>query len=406
MTFKKFFILSLLTVIFAGSSMAQTAEELLELGREAFLNYDFSEAASQYAQAKKKIKDPDDSFNDKYNRYENELRQAKNFIGRVEKIIIIDSITVPKKEFFSAYKIPGSSGHLSGKRALPFHRDGAEDYVFTNEREDYKLWAEPDTTGHLHLMESTLLTDGKWSEPSPLDDELSEDSDAAYPFMMADGVTLYYAEKGDNSMGGYDIMIANRDAADGKFMQPSNLGFPYNSPFDDYLLVIDELNGVGWWATDRKQLEDELTLYVFIVNDLRENYPDDEENIVSFARIDDFIETQPEDANYDELLATIRAIKPATKEIKPEFTLRASGGRVYHFYNELPNVESKSTVRKYLSSLAELEKQEIRLTELRKQYHKNRSSSVASQIKDKEIALEKQRQTTQSLLSEVYKSLK
>ena len=87
-------------------------------------------------------------------------------------------------------------------------------------------------------------------------------------------------------------MVATRDAADGEFLQPQNLGMPYNSPFDDYLLAVDELNGVGWWATDRKQLGDSLTVFLFKVNDLRRNYSPEDENLTAFARVDDIILTQ------------------------------------------------------------------------------------------------------------------
>ncbi len=59
------------------------------------------------------------------------------------------------------------------------------------------------------------------------------------PFFMSDGVTLYYANDGDESIGGYDIFIS-RKGEDG-FLQPQNIGMPYNSPYDDYMLAIDEV---------------------------------------------------------------------------------------------------------------------------------------------------------------------
>lgn len=295
-----------------------------------------AKAGRLYGLASKKAKRGDSEFTEKYDTYRSQLTNAKNFLERVEKIVIIDSISVPRADFFKSYRLPASSGSLRGADALPSNADGGVDYVFTNEGKDYKLWAEADTTGYMHLVESTLLTDGNWSEATPLSDDLSEDCDAVYPFMMADGVTLYYAANGENSIGGYDIMVATRDATDGSFLQPSNLGFPYNSPFDDYLLAIDELNGVGWWATDRNQLDDELTVYVFIPNELRTNYSSDEDDVLAFARIDNYVATQPEDGDYDELLATIRTINPEEDQLEDEFTLPAKKGKIYHRFDELP----------------------------------------------------------------------
>jgi len=395
-----------LLVLHAPAASAQSADDLLSQGREAYLDYRFDDAARLYAQAKKKARRADEFFADKYDEYSNQLTLARNFLERVEKIQIIDSITVPRREFFNAYRLPASAGSLRGADALPGKRIDNVDYVFTNEGEDYKVWAEPDTTGYMHLVESSRLTDGSWSDSSPLSDELSEDCDAIYPFMMSDGITLYYADNGENSLGGYDIMVATRDAADGSFLQPSNLGFPYNSPYDDYLLAIDELNGVGWWATDRNQLDDELTVYVFVTNDLRTNYSPDEDDVVAFARIDDYIATQPEDADYEDLLATIRAIDPEARTKKQEFTLAAPGGKIYHRYDELPNADARATVKRYLSAAQELAEAESSLSDQRRRYAESRSESLGRQIAQAEARIEKTRSDVARLRSEAYKVIK
>lgn len=405
---KKFSLIVIIAVAFFYLSpiLAQNSFELLEQGRDAFMNYDFQEASRLYSLAKKKSKASDELFAEQYDNYSQALKTAENFLERVEKISVIDSITVPKEGFFKAYRLPVSSGVLGDGSALPRNLGNRVNYVFTNERDDYKLWSASDTTGILRIMESTKLTDGDWSSPAPLDSVLFDNGDAAYPFLMSDGVTLYYADNGENSIGGYDIMVAVRDAADGSFMQPSNLGFPYNSPYDDYLLAIDELNGVGWWATDRNQLDDELTVYVFVVNDLRENYPPDFEDIISFARIDDYITTQPEDADYDNLLATIRAIETSKVRKKDEFFINAPGGIVYRRFDELPNVESKSKLRLYLASKDSLDKAEENLLALRKKYAATHSSEIAARIKKEEISIETQRRETAETLSQFYKTLR
>lgn len=396
-------LLVLFLVSFCGVVSAQTAEELLEQGRTAYLNYDFSEASRLYGLAKKKITAGSEA-NSIYNTYNRQLNSAKNFLSRVEKIVIIDSITVPRKDFFKHYRLPLSAGVLDDASALPFSVEDV-DYVFGNERDDYKLWSMPDSVGRMHLVESSLLTDGTWSEPNPLDDDLSLNGDAIFPFMMSDGVTLYYADNGDNSIGGYDIMVATRDAADGTFLQPSNPGFPYNSPYDDYLLAIDELNGVGWWATDRNQLDDELTLYVFIVNDVRQNYSPDEVNVTQFARIDDFIATQPEDGDYEEILATIREITPGVKARKSDFTLAASGGRIYHRYDELPDAKCRTAARNYFNALEELDKAEKELRTLRKKYYEYPTDNTASKIRNEESAIQAKRKEVTALRNELYKLL-
>ena len=104
--------------------------------------------------------------------------------------------------------------------------------------------------------------------------------------MMQDGMTIYYANNGTSSLGGYDIFISRKD--DNEYYKPQNIGMPYNSPYDDYMLAIDETTGVGWWATDRNQLGDSITIYKFIPQDMRINYDVDTIDLVKFARIQDY----------------------------------------------------------------------------------------------------------------------
>ncbi|MGN0237944.1 MAG: hypothetical protein ACI4AK_07675 [Lepagella sp.] len=393
------------------SAAPATPMELLEQGRDAYMDYQFDEADRLYSQARKnqtrkKLKRPEEAFEQKYKLYSEQLMQAENFLDRVEKIVVIDSISVPRQDFFKAYKLPASAGMLSDGRVLPSSEQEGIDYVYQNEGRDYKLWARPDSVGNMQLVESTLLTDGKWGEATPLSEELSQGGDAIYPFMMADGVTLYYACNGEGSIGGYDIMVATRDAADGSFLQPSNLGFPYNSPYDDYMLAIDEYNGVGWWATERNQLEDEVTIYLFITNDMRTNYSSEDDDVVEFARLSDYRQTQPEDGDYEDLLATIRAIDPASEMKVKEFTLAASGGRIYHYYDELPSPTARTAMKKYLLEKGKEEALEKLLDNDRRQYHNSNSTSLAQRIAQREKDLEAKREEVRKLRSDLYKLLK
>ena len=55
----------------------------------------------------------------------------------------------------------------------------------------------------MQLYSRIRLLDG-WSEPEPLM-SLNEQGNVNYPFLMSDGITLYYASDGEGSLGGYDI---------------------------------------------------------------------------------------------------------------------------------------------------------------------------------------------------------
>ena len=408
---KKSNILTISAAVLAFWSIplqAQTAaDELLDRGRKAYMEYDFDTASEHYANARKKAgKRASSEFLETLDLYNRQLTMAENFLERVEKIEIIDSITVPKKTFFKNYLLPSSSGYLGDGSLLPKGADtDGVDYVFTNEGGDYKLWAQPDSAGVYRLMEAIRLTDGSWHAPAHLDDELSEEGDAAYPFMMADGVTLYYSDNGDNSMGGYDIMVATRDAADGKFLQPQNLGMPYNSPYDDYLLAVDELNGVGWWATDRKQLGDSLTGYLFKVNDMRKNYSPDDDNLTAFARVDDIIMTQDPESNYDNLLEEIRKISPEMPTEKTiDFVFPMRNGKIYYEYKDFRNAGARAMMKKYMAAKKSLDEKLSNLSEFRRKYYDSPSESTGMKIKRLESDTERERVEVDKLRSEVYRA--
>jgi len=51
-------------------------------------------------------------------------------------------------------------------------------------------------------------------------------------YLHPDGKTMYFASEGFNSMGGYDIFMCKYQS--GKWGEPINMGYPINTPYDDF----------------------------------------------------------------------------------------------------------------------------------------------------------------------------
>lgn len=79
--------------------------------------------------------------------------------------------------------------------------------------------------------------DGRWGRPFPLR-ELNTEYNEDAPFVAADG-TLYFASRGHNSIGGYDIFKTRLDSSTNVFSTPENLGVPINLPGDDSFFIRD-----------------------------------------------------------------------------------------------------------------------------------------------------------------------
>lgn len=345
---------------------AVPVSELLDKAEQAIAMFESAQAEELLGKAETalgKARKPDAAAKARLDSLQGINVQLRSMLDRVEQIVIIDSIAVHREDFFKVYRLSMSAGALRSDSQLPRQWDAAQpSTAYLTEDGRTVIYAAPDSTENFRLMEASLLSDGKWDTPLPLDDSLGEGGDANYPWLMSDGITLYYANDGENSLGGYDIFITRRNS-DGGFYQPQNMGLPYNSRYDDYLLAIDEESGTGWWATDRNQLGDSITVYRFVVSDLRRNYPADMPGLASRARLDNWRATQEPGVDYSSYLSMPSAESRA--ERKPDFELALPDGRVLTQYDQLPGEEARELMQERVSLQNQLATDRRRLEVMR-----------------------------------------
>lgn len=314
-----------------------------------------------------------------------QIMSARNMLDRVENIQIIDSINVDSKTFFEYYRLSSDMGTLNPSSKLPDDFSAAnQSVVFIPESKTRMVWAMNDSTNKSFLVSSSMLSDGSWESPQKLSEILNDGGNANYPYITPDGVTLYFANDGNNSIGGYDIFISRFDE-DG-YLQPLNLGMPYNSPCNDYMLVIDEITGIGWWATDRNNIEGKVTIYMFIPAETRVNHQADSPNIINFAKINAIKDTWPENADYSKILGQLNELNVSeSSNITYHFTLNLSNGKIYNSLSDFKNPEAANAMQEYLDAVNATNQKEQSLNALRLKYAGG-DKSVANQI----LNLEKQ----------------
>lgn len=380
----------------------------LFLGRLAFMDYDFTDARKYYNTFNaSKNKSP--RVSELYPEFSAQLNVAENALDRVEQIVVIDTLHVDKQQFFKAYHIPKSMGAVRDASQAPFDLSRREARtVYVNESNDQKMWAQNDTTGFRNIAESILLTDGTWRAPEFLPEEMTMNGNVDFPFMLPDGTTLYFASDGDESMGGYDIFVASRDAASGEWLKPQNIGMPYNSPADDYLLVTDEENGFGWWASDRELNPDYVTIYIYLLNDMRRNIDPDNEDILDFAQLNQPELTLPEE-NYeidiDDAKKRLHTLLNTEIDYRvPEFNLPMPKGNAYHFFTDFKSAAAARLMKDYLSMCNDISNEESVLDADRRKYAQRPNQSLAQQISRREQSLTQQRLNAAKKLSDVYKA--
>ena len=199
-----------------------------------------------------------------------------------QQVVFIDSIVVPKNDFIKHIPLSTECGRLGMTDGLGMH---------TNELADkrYEAIAGPQKTTHLYTRD---MMGYSWGDPVRLKGLTADD--ANYPYVMPDGTTLYFAQKGENAIGGYDIFVTRFDNESGTFLKPENLGMPFASEANDYLYAIDENYQLGYFVTDRRQPSGKVCIYVFIPNETRRTYNSEaysEEQLHSLAAINRIADT-------------------------------------------------------------------------------------------------------------------
>lgn len=180
--------------------------------------------------------------------------------------------------------------------------DGHTLYVYTDDRGNGDIYESTDEEGSWtqpELMDKTINTDGhepdasltfdgkrlyftsdkpggfgghdiyysdwddekqKWGEAVNVGNVLNTPYEERSVFIHPDGETMYFASKGHNTMGGYDLFYSK--LVDGAWTTPVNLGPPLNTPDDDVQLVVAGNGRYGYCSSYRQGGFGEKDIYI------------------------------------------------------------------------------------------------------------------------------------------------
>lgn len=300
----------------------------------------------------------------------------------VEEVCFIDSFVVDKEKFLDAYKISPESGKLFMYDTY-FNDSGKEGGTVYETELGNKLYyseMQPDST--LSILSRNKLLD-KWSDGSLLPGSINEAMNADYPYVLTDGITIYYASDGPGSMGEYDIFVTRYNTNTDSYLMPENVGMPFNSPYNDYMYVIDEFNDLGWFASDRYQPEGKVCIYVFIPNSSKQvyNYEGmDPDKMISLAQLhsikDTWTDTDAVEAAQERLRTAANA-KPRTTK-KHDFQFIIDDHSTYYQLDDFRSPQAKASYGKYNQLEQSYKQLQEKLEDMRSEY-----SRANKQEKDK-----------------------
>lgn len=179
-----------------------------------------------------KVKDPEDMI----------------FVTLNQDVFMATEVDQGKLSFF---KLNINTKYYEGNACLS--PDGESLYFVSSRNGGY---------GGKDIYGSEKRSDGTWSEPYNLGSKINTAFDEESPFLMGDGVTLYFSSKGHDSFGGFDIFTSTL-SDEGYWSETENIGFLINTESNELNYVSDSYGKIGYFASDQDTLNQ---FDIFMVN--------------------------------------------------------------------------------------------------------------------------------------------
>jgi tetratricopeptide (TPR) repeat protein len=353
----------------------------LYLGELYFNSYRFEESATAYNTYISTL-NPTDAKLAEYLEKVKKAENAARLMTRVEDISIVDSVVVNKTDFLKFYRFNKELGTLSQETIQFKNHHKADKIKYITQRQD-RMYFSDSIKGNMNIFTSYKLLDS-WSQPVSISEMINTKGNENYPFLLADGVTVYFASDGENSIGGYDLFITRYNPTTDTYLAPENMGMPFNSPFNDYMMVIDDQRKLGWFATDRYQPFGKVMIYTFIPNEVKTIvHSDDKEYLRQVAQLKTYHKFLIPVT--DNSVDTVNQLPDTEKQF--EFVLNDSV--VYTNVNQFQSKEALNQWQDYHNFSIELNRKIKELSDLRSKYARLENDAEKKVIAPKIIELEK-----------------
>jgi len=235
------------------------------LGMAYHINYRFKEAIDQYQQYKAKAgSKADRTFN--VDRQIEMCNNGMRLLSAATDLFVLENTDVNEKDFTRSYNLSTFGGKLLMKpeelKTKIDRKKKDKSLVFLPDESKVVYFSSYGTDGRngRDIYKASKDKDGKWIKPVSIGSPVNTAADEDFPYLLPDGKTLYFASKGHNSMGGYDIFKSTL-SENGIWSDPENLDYPINTPFDDILFVSDSLQQYAYFSSNRVSIEGQINVY-------------------------------------------------------------------------------------------------------------------------------------------------
>ncbi|MFY0599062.1 MAG: PD40 domain-containing protein [Cyclobacteriaceae bacterium] len=137
-------------------------------------------------------------------------------------------------------------------------------HFYINEHEDRIIFASDEKGAGLDLYESYKDPGkDKWTRPESFSADINTPYDEDSPYLSPDEKKLYFVSNRPGGVGGKDVYVSELDLEQYKWSEPRNMGWPVNSPDNEFHFKMDEDQTSGYFVSDRIHSKGENDIYFF-----------------------------------------------------------------------------------------------------------------------------------------------
>jgi len=277
------------------------------------------------------------------------MRQGERIarmLRHVQEVCVIGYTELLRQDLLTAYPVTQLKMDAEGKVS------------YTTQRGDRQLMTIDHMGTHLLVSRQRLLEN--WTGCDTLSPVVNFNATVNYPYLLSDGVTLYFAAEDSLGLGGMDLYISRYNTTNNTWTQPTLLDCPFNSAANDYMLVIDEANDVGYFATDRFSDSAHVRVYSFALAETKQYLHDLEpDSLIAMAQLRSYCVAETKQD---------KAAVSSHDEQEKEIYLVLNDHTLYTSWSDFRHPEAAQEYRHYLQLQRQYESAQHQLDLLRQQY--------------------------------------
>ena len=254
-------------------------------------------------------------------KYEEGAMQAQNglsMLGFCNKPVVVAREKFSLKDFFLYYPLP-DKGWKPVPNALDSTGTDLVRATWMPDNAQSLYFSTADADG-IRNMYQTHFADSAWTAPELFGEHLTSSGNEIFPMLSPDGRSLYFASDGLYGMGGYDLYVSHWNSELRDWDIPQNLGFPYSSPYDDFLFINSPDGKYSIFASNRDCGADSVYVYVLEYDSMpiRFSVEDESDEIRSLVRL-----LPPADASRVDNREVVSKADAAENQLHKEYVKRA-----------------------------------------------------------------------------------